>query len=98
MTLKGKIVAVCWVFRSSNGSGSYQTLKYTDGATSCDCPGWTRRVAADGSRTCKHTRMVDMGMADGACLSRKDYTVIENRPVSQPVLSTTHTGRRFDLT
>ena len=39
---------------SSNASKLYETLLYDDGTTSCNCPGWTRRVAPDGSRTCKH--------------------------------------------
>jgi hypothetical protein len=63
----------CWVFLSSSGSGKYQTLKYSDGSTSCDCRGWTQRVAANGSRSCKHTRAVDCGTADVECESFHDY-------------------------
>jgi hypothetical protein len=63
------------VFKSdSNPKTTYQTLQYTDGSTSCECKGWTRRVAADGSRSCKHTRSVDMGQADRECVSSNDYT------------------------
>ena len=40
---------------SSNPNVEYLTLIYTDGTMSCNCPGWTRRVAEDGSRSCKHT-------------------------------------------
>ena len=46
-----------WTFASdSNPDREYQTLRYPDGALSCNCPGWTRHVAGDGSRSCKHTR------------------------------------------
>jgi hypothetical protein len=71
--LAGKIVAKVWTFASSSGSKTYETLKYTDGTTSCNCMGWTRRVAADGSRSCKHTRYVHQGMADSECVSSHDY-------------------------
>jgi hypothetical protein len=68
-------VAKVWTFpSSSNPTKNYETLQYTDDTTSCNCPGWTRRVAADGSRTCKHTRLVDQGLADSEATSYKDYT------------------------
>lgn len=60
-----KQITRVWSFASdSNQNIEYQTLQYADGTTSCNCKGWTRRVAADGSRTCKHTRLIDMGTAD----------------------------------
>jgi hypothetical protein len=65
-------IAKRWTFDSSSGRGTYQTLLYADGSTSCDCPGWCRRVAADGSRSCKHTRSVLMGTADQKCQSMHD--------------------------
>ncbi len=50
-----KIISRVWTFPSdSNPNVSYQTLQYADGTTSCNCKGWTRRVAADGSRSRKH--------------------------------------------
>jgi hypothetical protein len=55
-----KPIAKTWWFKSSSGSDVYETLQYTDGSTSCNCPGWVRRP----QRSCKHTRMVDGGMAD----------------------------------
>ena len=70
--MSGPAIAKCWTFASSSGGGRYQTLLYADGSTSCDCPGWCRRVAADGSRSCKHTRAVLMGTADRDCESRHD--------------------------
>ena len=70
-----KTIAKVWTFgSSSNPSVSYETLQYTDGSTSCNCKGWTRRVAADGSRSCKHTRYVDQGIADNEATSKADYT------------------------
>lgn len=47
-----------WCFKSSSGPKLYQTIRYSDNSLSCDCMGWTRRVARDGSRSCKHTRSV----------------------------------------
>ncbi len=63
-----------WSFVSdSNPNIEYETLQYTDGTTSCNCKGWTRRVAPDGSRSCKHTRYVDMGTADDHCTATHNY-------------------------
>jgi hypothetical protein len=63
-----------WTFRSdSNPNVQYETLQLVDGTTSCNCMGWTRRVAPDGSRSCKHTRYVDMGIADDHCTATHDY-------------------------
>ena len=73
--MSGAAIAKCWTFASSKGGGRYQTLLYADGSTSCDCFGWCRRVAADGSRSCKHTRSVLMGNADRECLSMHDSHV-----------------------
>ena len=69
-----KKIAKVWTFTSdSNPNKQYETLQYTDSSTSCGCPGWTRRVAADGSRTCKHTRLIDQGQADSQCVSSHEY-------------------------
>lgn len=71
-----KSIRQVWTFRSdSNPDREYETLRYTDGSTSCNCLGWTRRVsAADGSRSCKHTRLVDLGRADVLCSATHTYT------------------------
>ena len=66
-------IAKCWTFLSSSGRKRYQTLLYADGTTSCDCPGWCKRTAPDGSRSCKHTRSVLMGTANRECESMHDY-------------------------
>jgi hypothetical protein len=69
-----KPISRVWTFASgSNPDIEYETLQYVDGTTSCGCPGWTRRVAADGSRSCKHTRYVDMGTADNHCRATHNY-------------------------
>ncbi len=69
-----KQVTRVWTFVSdSNSNVEYQTLQYADGSTSCDCLGWCRRVAADGSRSCKHVRAVDMGTADRTCKATHSY-------------------------
>jgi hypothetical protein len=74
-----------WTFASgSNPNVEYQTLQYADGSTSCNCPGWTRRVAADGSRSCKHTRSVDMGTADRNCTATHEYGTAQSQQPHQP--------------
>ena len=80
-------IAKCWTFLSSRGDRRYQTLLYIDGSTSCDCPGWCRRVAADGSRSCRHTRSVLMGSADRECERSHDYNVPVNAPVKAEMSS-----------
>lgn len=63
-----------WTFSSdSNPNKTYETLLYSDNTTSCNCPGWTQRVGHDGSRTCKHTRLVDQGIADQESVSNHSY-------------------------
>ncbi len=86
--MSGPAIAKCWTFASSSGGGRYQTLLYADGSTSCDCPGWCRRIASDGSRSCKHTRSVLMGTADRDCLSQHD----SHDPA--PVITTATPNRR----
>jgi hypothetical protein len=64
-----KEILSTFTFASSSGSKTYETIQYVDLNTSCNCMGWTRRVGPDGSRTCKHTRMIDTGRADVEALS-----------------------------
>jgi hypothetical protein len=91
-------ITKCWIFLSSRGDRRYQTLLYADESTSCDCPGWCRRVATDGSRSCRHTRAVTLGTADRECDSMHDYaggaptgTVI---PVTRVITDFGRMGRR----
>jgi len=78
-----------WTFASdSNPAIEYQTLQYVDGTLSCNCKGWTRRIAEDGSRSCKHTRWVDLGTADRHSTATRDYRLAA--PPSQRVARTIH--------
>ena len=83
-----KLIVKTWVFESSSSNGTYQTLQYEDGTTSCDCKGWTRRVQPDGSRQCKHTRAVDMGIADRECLTKREFIVTDAGWKPKPVKKT----------
>lgn len=77
-----KPILKVWTFPSdSNPDLEYQTLLYTDHSTSCNCKGWTRRMAADGSRSCKHTRWIDLGQADRHCTASHNYSA---QPQPQP--------------
>ena len=79
-----KKIAQVWTFSSdSNPTVEYETLQYADGTTSCNCMGWTRRVAPDGSRSCKHTRSVDMGTADRQCKATHSYEQPNQQPQQQ---------------
>jgi len=79
-----KAIAKCWTMPSSSSFCTYETLLFSDGTTSCNCPAWTRRVTVAGGRSCKHTRMVDMGIADGAATSFMDYSVFNAAQQQQP--------------
>ena len=83
-------VAKMWYFPSSSGNKTYETLQYEDGTTSCNCLGWCRRVASDGTRTCKHTRQVESGSAGVPAL---DYTAgkVSNIQGASSVTSTKKT-------
>jgi len=75
-------IAKSFIFASgSNPSKKYETLQYMDGTTSCGCMGWTRRVAEDGTRSCKHTRLVEHGQAESEAVSVQDYTQGTNKKV-----------------
>lgn len=73
------------MFTSSSSTKTYQTLQYDDSTTSCDCPGWTRRVTKNG-RTCRHTRSVDLGTADAEATNFIEYAPLK------PVKKKLHTG------
>lgn len=95
-----KEIASTYVFRSdSNPAKAYQTLQYTDGTTSCECPGWARRNPP-GGRTCKHTRYVEMGVGAQYAESCSEQSVparrTPQRAMPQPTFSRP-TGRRMEL-
>ena len=83
MNTKRPCYAYC--FKSSNGSALYETLQYTDGSLSCDCPGWTRRVSSDGSRTCKHVRSVQIGTAQVEAIKHNSLTGEKDLPAHFPL-------------
>jgi hypothetical protein len=73
-----KQITRVWSFASdSNQNIEYQTLQYADGTTSCNCKGWTRRVVADGSRSCKQYASHRYGhgglSADQSCKATHNY-------------------------
>jgi hypothetical protein len=79
-----KAIQQVWNFRSdSRPEVEYQTLQYADGSTSCNCAGWTRRVASDGSRSCKHTRLVDLGTANRFSTATHDYRTPQQQTNNQ---------------
>ena len=85
-----KPISRVWTFPSdSNPEVQYEPLRSTDGSASCNCPGWTRRVAADGSRSCKHTRSIDMGTADQQSTATHSYEPTNRKP--QPLNSNAQT-------
>jgi hypothetical protein len=86
-----KTIAKTWWFESgSNPDKKYETLQYEDGTTSCNCMGWCRRVDPNGLRSCKHTRMVQSGMADSECVKSLDGSNPLQAPAAKVVkLNTT---------
>ena len=95
-----KPISQVWQFPSdSNPDKEYETLRYTDQSLSCNCPGWTRRVAADGTRSCKHTRSIDMGTADQQSTASHSYEPANHKPQPQrhaqtPTTETPKLGQR----
>ena len=71
-----KNIVKVWTFASESTPGkTYETIKYSDGSTSCNCRAWVFKTKKVGNlRTCSHTRKVDMGIADRAAESFIDYT------------------------
>jgi hypothetical protein len=96
-------IAQVWLFLSeSSPDKKYETMQYEDGSTSCNCKGWTfKKKSAGGMRSCRHTRLVEMGMADESCLSTKQYIEREMPVVqvtTQVEASLTLGGKRFIVT
>jgi hypothetical protein len=84
--IMNKQITRVWSFASdSNPNIEYETLQYVDGTKSCNCMGWTRRVT-DGTRSCKHTRYVDMGIASNHCTATHNYQPQQPKQHQQPKL------------
>lgn len=93
MQIMGKDVAKTWNFESDSSPGKmYETVLYVDGSTSCGCPGWTRRGEP---RTCKHTRMVDSGVADQGCSASTNYAAVKggSKTVKQAAATPSKAGK-----
>jgi hypothetical protein len=88
MNLIDKPKAFTWLFpsKSKPSDPPHETHQYLDGTVSCGCNGWTRHVASDGSRSCRHTRLVDTKEADNYCLSKIDHlkTKVKPKPIKLP--------------
>jgi hypothetical protein len=78
--------AIKWTFRSKSSPRTrYETILYSNGDLSCNCPGWTQRKdKVTGERSCKHTRWAEEGDADRLCESREDHA--NNRLVERAVM------------
>ena len=86
-----KTITTVYFYESDSKPGKeYQTLKYSDGSTSCECHGWTRRVDPQGNRSCKHTRDVESGQARG-CVRWYDAHSSDrtSAPTPQPIRTKT---------
>ena len=97
-----KAIATLFIFASeSNGLKSYQTLLYVDGTTSCDCPGWKfkKKTTADGARTCRHTRMIEAGIARMNATKTVEYEAVTapQRKEFARVLPKPIAARKFDF-
>lgn len=103
---KPKVIATLFVFESDSRPGkTYQSLQYTDGSTSCECPGWVfkRKSTVDGQRTCKHTRLIESGFGARSALRVVEYAAVRtvaptDRRVQRTQVSATPAAvRRFDF-
>lgn len=108
-----KEIAILLVFASESTPGKqYQTLVYTDGSTSCECPAWKfkKKTTASGARTCTHVRQYEAGMAEEHAVKVVRYAEVIAAPAmplprvaipgaTQGRLSAQAAGRRrvFDL-
>jgi hypothetical protein len=76
-----KKVTAAWLNPSkSNPKKTHETLLYEDGSTSCNCSGWTRRCAPNGSRSCTHTQAIQNGTAGSPDVKYEDT------PTKKPTL------------
>lgn len=99
-----KAIATMFIFESESTPGkSYQTLLYTGGSTSCECPGFIfkRKTTADGQRTCRHVRDIEAGEANRHAKKVVEYlTATTARKPQRAMESATlpaRTGRAFYL-
>jgi predicted nucleic acid-binding Zn finger protein len=80
-----------WAEESESNPGKfYETVLWDDGSLSCNCPGWTRHVNADGSRNCRHIRKHDKEWRTVQVLQARDKLQEAIRGVVETYIS----GRR----
>lgn len=95
-----KTIARTFIFESdSDPDRTYQTLQYTDGTTSCDCKGWTRRNPP-GGRTCKHVRYVLAGLGNRHAISVVEQSTVTGGATPQramPEPTFDRSRRKFQL-
>lgn len=63
-----------YFFKSESSAKLYQTIQWENGALSCDCFGWIKRVSG-GVRTCKHCRVVLAGLGINQAVRVIDHEV-----------------------
>lgn len=88
-----KTIAIVFIFSSdSDPAKKYQTIQYTDGTTSCECPGWVykKKSLPNGERTCKHTRWVDCQLAEQHALRVERYA-----EAARPVRTVAPAGKQM---
>jgi hypothetical protein len=84
--MPNKTIARAYGFPSESKPGkNYETLEYTDGTHSCNCPGWKfkQKTTPDGQRTCRHTRLIDAGTAAQHATSVADYNANQAKAEAQ---------------
>lgn len=76
-----KAIVTTYFFASESSPDKlYQALVYDDGTTSCECKGWIfKRRNVGGDRTCKHTRLIESGLAERHCERKVEH---RNRQVN----------------
>jgi len=91
---KVKYKAQGWFFFSPEESPCYmhvETILFTDGTKRCGCRQYWTGITSDGSRSCKHTRYVDQGIADTNCVSSHDYTA--KNQTNKPPTNKSHASK-----
>jgi hypothetical protein len=112
MSYQGKTVGRVFEYPSLSNPDlpPWVTTLWTDGTTSCNCPGWTRHCV-DGQRACRHTMTVDklvetVGLdvvlsantSTPALAPRKSARVTRSAPPSPTTIhAATPTRRRIEL-
>lgn len=73
-------VVKSWIFKSSSSDKEYETRQYSDGSTSCNCKGWCILRPGQTQRICRHTSMVEHGIADSRAVSVNNRRPTQHAP------------------